>query len=133
MPRPWHPEPADFNPHPIIGEPVRGLQAWDEGTGTVGRYGASCEINGLVVRVYVSDASDPHDGGPVVNFGASEEEEGVGDIRWNQWGRIREIATMPGDPVAQLMTIARRWCAGSDLLTLARQIDRYVGQRSEAA
>lgn len=110
---PYHPKPADFDPDPVIGtvagELARGSQGWDQVAGTVTRCSASVTLCGLNIHAYPGDPDDPNNAGDYLNFN-TEGGDCIGDVAWADVGRLRELMTMPGDPVAQLMALARAWC-----------------------
>ena len=46
-----------------------------------------------------------------MNFNTTSGGGCIGDMDWSDWGKLRELATDPSDPMGQLMTLARSWCA----------------------
>lgn len=113
-----HPQPADFDERPLIGhvagEPLYGQVAWDTVSGKASRYGATIHLCGLNIYVRPHDLDDELSPGDYLSFD-TEELAGCGDVLLRDWGKMRELATMPGDPVAQAMELTRRWCnAGAE-------------------
>ncbi len=90
----------------ILGQPVYGIEG-DPGD----RIGAHCMLAGFDLHAYPRDPRDRHSLGDYLSFTLEQAGGCDGDIAWSDWGRMRELARMDGDPVGQLMALARRWCA----------------------
>lgn len=95
---PHYPAPADFQEERIIGHiagaPVTGLAAWRDETGKLWRYDVRVELAGLTIET----------DGETLTIDAIDGE------RWTVAGIGTLIELAQAGYLAELITIARRWC-----------------------